>query len=118
MSTPQKLLKGFLYTLGSGYMARLASVVLTIQIRNQLQPSVFGDAVLGVTAFTLLASPREFGLMYGLLHFQDRTRDFVETHFTLNLIICGLALVLGLGGALALSILWSAKFTSTVAFTA
>ncbi len=113
MSTPQKLLKGFLYTLGSGYLARLASVVLTVLIRRELPPSVFTDAVFAVTLFTLLASPREFGLMYALLHFQEKTRTFVQTHFTLNLIICGLTLALALGVMGALHLGWPQTFTAT-----
>lgn len=113
MSTPQKLLKGFLYTLGSGYMARLASVVLTILIRRQLPPAVFTDAVFAVTLFTLLASPREFGLMYALLHFQEKTRAFVQTHFTLNLIICGLTLLFALGVMAGLHLGWPQTFART-----
>ncbi len=119
MSTPQKLLKGFLYTLGSGYLARLASVALTVLIKRELGPSgVFADAFLGVTLFTLLASPREFGLMYALLHFQEKSRAFVQTHFTLNLIICGLTLLFGLGVMGALYYLWPQTFTSTAVLVA
>jgi O-antigen/teichoic acid export membrane protein len=113
MNAPQKLLKGFLYTLGSGYLARLASVVLTVLIKRELPPSVFTDAVFAVTLFTLLASPREFGLMYGLLHFQEKTRAFIETHFTLNLIVCGLTLVLALGALGALHFGWPQRFPGT-----
>lgn len=118
MSTPQKLLKGFLYTLGSGYLARLASVVLTILIKNQLTTSPFEDAVLGVTLFTLLASPREFGLMYALLHFQEKSRTFVQTHFTLNLIVCGLTLLLALLAMGVLHALWPQKFTGAATLVA
>jgi PST family polysaccharide transporter len=113
MSAPRKLLKGFLYTLGSGYLARLASVALTVLIRRELPPSIFTDAVFGVTLFTLLASPREFGLMYGLLHFQEKTRAFVETHFTLNLLICGLTLLFALGVLGALHCGWPQTFAAT-----
>lgn len=118
MSTPRKLLKGFLYTLGSGYLARLASVVLTVLLRRKLGAEVFADVVLGMALFTLLASPREFGLMYALLHFQEKTRQFIETHFTLNLIICGLTLLFGLGVAMALFYLWPQTFTRTATLAA
>jgi len=118
MSAPQKLLKGFLYTLGSGYLARLASVALTVLIRRELPPSVFADAVFGVTLFILLASPREFGLMYGLLHFQDKTGAFLQTHFTLNLLICGLTLLGALLALWGLHHWWPQRFSAEVALVA
>ena len=47
MITPQKMFKGFFYTLGTGYAARLCSVGLTVLIKRQLEPSVFADVFLG-----------------------------------------------------------------------
>ncbi|MCY3664482.1 MAG: hypothetical protein OXH81_02380, partial [Gemmatimonadetes bacterium] len=75
MITPQKMFKGFFYTLGTGYAARLCSVGLTVLIKRQLEPSVFADVFLGVTVFTMLSSLREFGLVHALLHFQDRVEE-------------------------------------------
>ena len=46
MITPQKMFKGFFYTLGTGYAARLCSVGLTVLIKRQLEPSVFADVFL------------------------------------------------------------------------
>ena len=74
MITPQKMFKGFFYTLGTGYAARLCSVGLTVLIKRQLEPSVFADVFLGVTVFTMLSSLREFGLTHALLHFQGPSR--------------------------------------------
>ena len=74
MITPQKMFKGFFYTLGTGYAARLCSVGLTVLIKRQLEPSVFADVFLGVTVFTMLSSLREFGLTHALLHFPRSSR--------------------------------------------
>ena len=115
MITPQKMFKGFFYTLGTGYAARLCSVGLTVLIKRQLEPSVFADVFLGVTVFTMLSSLREFGLMHALLHFQDRVEEFVGTHFTLNVCITLLSCLLTSGVVLALTLLFPADFSWTFA---
>ncbi|MXY81485.1 MAG: oligosaccharide flippase family protein [Gemmatimonadetes bacterium] len=115
MITPQKMFKGFFYTLGTGYAARLCSVGLTVLIKRQLEPSVFADVFLGVTVFTMLSSLREFGLTHALLHFQDRVEEFVGTHFALNVCITLLSCLLTSGVVLALTLLFPADFSWTFA---
>ena len=115
MITPQKMFKGFFYTLGTGYAARLCSVGLTVLIKRQLEPSVFADVFLGVTVFTMLSSLREFGLTHALLHFQDRVEEFVGTHFTLNVCITLLSCLFTSGVVLALTLLFPADFSWTFA---
>ena len=89
-----KIVKGFLYTLGGGYAARLGSVLLTVLITRELGPNRFADVVVGVTVFTVLSSLREFGLMHALLHYQSKVSEFLGTHFLLNILLtAGSALV-------------------------
>ena len=115
MVTPQKMFKGFFYTLGTGYAVRLGSMGLTILIKRQLEPSVFADVFLGVTVFTMLSSLREFGLTHALLHFQDRVEEFVGTHFTLNVCITLLSCLFSSAVVLALTLLFPADFSWTFA---
>ena len=115
MSSPRKILKGFFYTVGSGYVARFFSVALTVFIRRELGPDGFIDVVLGATLFTMLSSLREFGLLHALLHYQDRVEEFVGTHFTLNLLITLAAALLGSAIVLALVLLFPETFSWTVA---
>ena len=115
MSTSRKIAKGFFYTIGSGYIARLCSVGLTLLIRRELPPSIFDDVVLGVVVFTMLASLREFGLMHALLHFQDQVEAFADTHFTLNLLITFCASLLNCGIVLVLVLFFPETFSWTAA---
>ncbi len=82
-----KIVRGFFYTLGGGYAARLSSVLLTVLITRELGPSRFTDVVVGVTVFTVVSSLREFGLMHALLHFQNKISEFLGTHFLLNILL-------------------------------
>jgi O-antigen/teichoic acid export membrane protein len=83
----KKILKGLFYTLGSGYVARAASVILTFLIRRELGTDPFDATVWAVIVFVLLANLSQFGLIHSLLHYQDDVDQFVQTHFTISLII-------------------------------
>jgi PST family polysaccharide transporter len=85
MSTPQKIVRGFFYTLGSGYAARLGSLVVTVLLKRHLDPEVFDITLKGLVIFIVLSSLRDFGWLHSLLHFQDKASEFVQTHFVLNL---------------------------------
>lgn len=115
MNTPKKILKGFFYTVGSGYIARIGSLGLTILIRWELGPHIFTDVLKGVTVFMLLSCLREFGLPHALLHYQDRVKEFVSTHFSLNIVITLVASLLNCAIAVALVGLFPEKFSWTVA---
>ncbi|MFH1571563.1 MAG: oligosaccharide flippase family protein [Gemmatimonadota bacterium] len=110
-----KALRGFFYTLASGYVARVASVALTFLIRRQLGPGVFANAVLGITLFMLLSSLREFGLPHALLHFQEQVEEFVGTHLLLNLALTAASSLLSCLVAGILWLCWPAVVSSTVA---
>ncbi len=107
MNTPKQILKGFFYTVGSGYGARLASVGLTLLLKRVLGPDVFDDIVYAMAIFLMLSTLGQFGQVHALLHYgstagsnaRSHTREFIETHFTLNLIIC--LIVFGLSCAVA-----------------
>ena len=115
MNTPKKMLKGFFFTVGSGYIARLGSLSLTILIKRELGPGVFEDVILGVTLFMLLSSLREFGLHHALLHYQDRVEEFIKTHFSLNLVLTLAASLLNCGVVLLLVLFLPRDFSWTVA---
>ncbi|MBS13492.1 MAG: hypothetical protein CME19_18075 [Gemmatimonadetes bacterium] len=94
MADSRKILKGLFYTLGSGYVARFASVALTFLIRRELGTDPFDATVWAMVVFVLLANLSQFGLIHSLLHFQDdvdrfvRTDNpFVRTHFTISILI-------------------------------
>lgn len=87
MADSKKILKGLFYTLGSGYVARTASVVLTFLIRRELGTDPFDATVWAMVVFVLLANLSQFGLIHALLHFQDDVDQFVRTHFTISLLI-------------------------------
>lgn len=110
-----KLVKGFLYTLGGGYLARASSVFLTVLITRELGPNRFTDVVAGVTVFTLVTSFREFGLMHALLHYQSRVNEFLGTHLLLNVFLtAGSSLLTALVAWLLLTI-FPAHFSLTSA---
>jgi O-antigen/teichoic acid export membrane protein len=102
MNTPKKILKGFFYAVGGGYVARFGSVALTFLLRDELGLEAFDSVLYGWLIFFMLSSLREFHLLQGLLHFQDEVDQFVRTHFTLNLIICSLWCLFTCGVAAAL----------------
>jgi len=110
----KKILKGFFYTLGSGYMARMFSIGLTVAIRRELGPNIFADVVLGMAVFMLLSSTREFGLPHALLHFQDQIEEFIGTHFWLNQVITGLSGLLSVAVIWVLHIFYPQTFSWTV----
>ena len=85
MSAPYKIVRSFFYTIGSGYMARLCSLVITFLLKDELGPEIFDLTIKGQASFILLSSLRDFGWLHSLLHFQDRVGEFVQTHFALNL---------------------------------
>ena len=85
MSAPRKIVRSFFYTIGSGYMARLCSLVITFLLKDELGPEIFDLTIKGQVFFILLSSLRDFGWLHSLLHFQDRVHEFVQTHFALNL---------------------------------
>jgi PST family polysaccharide transporter len=87
MTDSKKILKGLFYTLGSGYVARAASVVLTFLIRRELGTGPFDATVWATVVFVLLANLSQFGLIHSLLHYQEDVDQFVRTHFTISLII-------------------------------
>ena len=98
-NTPKKILTGFFYAVGGGYVARFGSVLLTLLLKNELGTEAFDAILSGWVIFFMLSSLREFHLLQGLLHFQDRVEEFVETHFTLNFIICTVWCLLACGVA-------------------
>ena len=112
MNTPKQILKGFFYTVGSGYGARLASVGLTLLLKRALGPDVFDDIVYAMVIFAMLSTLGQFGQVHALLHYGStagstagsHTREFIETHFTLNLIIC--LIVFALSCAVAATLLF------------
>lgn len=114
MRVTPKILKGFFYTLASGYVARFASVVLTFLIRRELGPDVFADVVLGVALFMLLSSLREFGLPHALLHFQEQVAEFAGTHLLLNAMLTAATALLGCVAAGALWWLFPEVVSGTV----
>jgi O-antigen/teichoic acid export membrane protein len=92
LADSKKILKGLFYTLGSGYVARGASVALTFLIRHELGTDPFDATVWAVVVFALLANLSQFGLIHSLLHYQDDVdqfsrSNFVRTHFTISLLI-------------------------------
>ena len=104
MSSPRQIARSFFYTLGSGYVARLASVGLTLLIRRVLGPEVFDEMITPMVIFVLLSSLSQFGLLQALLHYQDRADEFVDTHFTLNLLVS--TAVLSVTCAVGLGLRW------------
>ena len=99
MSAPHKIVRSFFYTIGSGYVARLCSLVITFLLKDDLGPEVFDLTVKGQVVFILLSSLRDFGWLHSLLHFQDQVDEFVQTHFALNLAfsLAGCLLTCGVG---------------------
>ena len=102
MTTPRQVVRSFFYTLGSGYTARLASVGLTLLIRRVLGPAVFDEMIYPLVIFVMLSSLSQFGLLQALLHYQDRADEFVDTHFTLNLLVSAAVLLVTCAVGLAL----------------
>ena len=102
MSSPHKIVRSFFYTIGSGYAARLCSLVITFLLKDELGPEVFELTVKGQVIFILLSSLRDFGWLHSLLHFQDRVDEFVQTHFALNFAfsLAGCLLTCAVGGGL------------------
>jgi O-antigen/teichoic acid export membrane protein len=101
MSAPRKIVRSFFYTIGSGYAARLCSLVITFLLKDELGPEVFDLTIKGLVFFILLSSLRDFGWLHSLLHFQDRVDEFVQTHFVLNVAFslagCLLTCAVGVG---------------------
>ena len=99
MSAPHKIVRSFFYTIGSGYAARLCSLVITFLLKDELGPEVFDLTVKGQVVFILLSSLRDFGWLHSLLHFQDQVDEFVQTHFALNFAfsLAGCLLTCGVG---------------------
>lgn len=87
MADSRKILTGLFYTLGSGYVARAASVILTFLIRRELGTDPFDATVWAVVVFVLLSNLSQFGLIHSLLHYQADVDRFTRTHFTLSLLI-------------------------------
>ena len=107
MADSRKILKGLFYTLGSGYVARMASVVLTFMIRRELGTDPFDATVWAVVVFVLLSNLSQFGLIHSLLHYQDDVdpyvspdNSFVRTHFTISLLIGGAVFLISAAVAL------------------
>ncbi len=87
MSSPRQVLRSFFYALLGGYAGRVASVILTFALRKILTRESFEPVVLPFIVFMMLASLSQVGLMQALLHFRDDSREFIETHFTLNCLV-------------------------------
>ena len=102
MNAPRQILKGFFYTIISGYGARLGSVVLTLLLKRTLGPEVFDHVLEATILFLMLSTLGQFGQVHALLHYQKQAREFLQTHFTLNLIISAILLALSIGVALTL----------------
>jgi len=102
MNAPRQILKGFFYTIISGYGARLGSVVLTLLLKRTLGPEVFDHVLEATIVFLMLSTLGQFGQVHVLLHYQKQAADFVQTHFTLNLIISTILLALSMAVALIL----------------
>lgn len=113
MRVSAKILRGFFYALGTGYVSRVVSIGLTFLIRRELGPSVFADVILGVTLFLMLSSLREFGLAHALLHFQEHLEEFVGTHFLLNMALTVASSILACACALILWVGWPETFTTS-----
>ena len=99
MADSKKILKGLFYTLGSGYIARGASVILTFLIRRELGTDPFDATVWAVVVFVLLANLSQFGLIHSLLHYQDDVDQFTRTHFTISLLIGGVVFLISVVAA-------------------
>lgn len=91
MNTPKKILSGLFYSIGGGYVARIASVGFTIWLKRELGLEPFDAALFYIFAFFMLANCTE-GLGWALLHYQDKVDEFRDTHFTLNVLL-GVGLV-------------------------
>ncbi len=104
LNTPKKILSGLFYSIGSGYVVRIASVGFTIWLKRELGLEPFDAALFYFFSFFMLANCTE-GLGWALLHYQDRVDEFRETHLTLNLLL-GLALVV-ICVAIAAGLHWS-----------
>ena len=91
MNTPKKILSGLFYSIGGGYVARIASVGFTIWLKRELGLEPFDAALFYIFAFFMLANCTE-GLGWALLHYQDQVDEFRDTHFTLNVLL-GVGLV-------------------------
>jgi O-antigen/teichoic acid export membrane protein len=115
MISAGKMVRGFLYTLVGGYLARLSSVLLTVLISRELGPNLFADVVVGVTVFTVLSSLREFGLMHALLHYQSKVSEFVGTHLILNVMLTAGSALVSSSLAWLLMVLFPAHFSLTSA---
>ena len=99
MADSKKILKGLFYTLGSGYVARAASVVLTFLIRREMGTDPFDATVWAMVVFVLLSNLSQFGLIHAFLHFPSDTERFVRTHFTVSLLISLLVFAVSCVGA-------------------
>lgn len=99
-----KVLRGFFYTVGSGYAGRFLSVILTVLLKITLGPEVFDQMVQGVVIYALLSNLHHFGLVQAFLHFQDHADEFVQTHFALNVCVglAGFVLTVAVAGGMAL----------------
>ena len=87
MNDPKKIIRSFFYAIGSGYVARLGSLLFTFLLRNELGPEVFDLTLTGLIVFILLSGLRDFGWMHSLLHFQEHVESFTQTHFLLNALV-------------------------------
>ena len=86
LNTPRKILSGLFYSIGGGYVARIASVGFTIWLKRELGLEPFDAALFYFFAFFMLANCTE-GLGWALLHYQDKIDEFRDTHFTLNVLL-------------------------------
>ncbi|MFT5377326.1 MAG: O-antigen/teichoic acid export membrane protein [Candidatus Latescibacterota bacterium] len=87
MSESRKIIRSFFYTVASGYVARLGSLLITFLLRDELGPEAFDITLTGLIIFILFSGVRDFGWMHSLLHFQEYVESFVQTHFFLNALI-------------------------------
>ena len=102
MNAPRQILKGFFYTIASGYGARLGSVILTLLLKRTLGPEIFDRVLEATIVFLMLSTLGQFGQVHALLHYQKQAGEFVQTHFTLNLIVSAIVLAISCVVALTL----------------
>ncbi|MCL5004203.1 MAG: lipopolysaccharide biosynthesis protein [Patescibacteria group bacterium] len=96
MSTAQRALRGTLFVAANSYLSIFIAFVSGVILARLLNPADFGVYRLALFFADLFGRVSEFGLDKALIHKQDNLEVAYKTHFTLQVSLSILALVLAL----------------------
>lgn len=94
MSVGRNALKSTLYTSVNTYASLGLTLISTVVMARILEPSDFGVVALANFFLAFFGRIKEFGLDFALIHKQDELEEAFRTHFTLQLTLSLLNLML------------------------